>query len=346
MQSRRRSEHRGTVAVAALRPVLIAASLDASSVADVLEHAGLPNGLPPDAEARVPDEVGQHLWATAVERTGNPDLALDLVAFLERMFPLPVAVQDPMITLRYAVCDGGRVRDAFDRIERTWRFVHDAAQVSVEADAAGVTLRHRLPGDGPAARHLAEMTLGSWLAWIRRAAGAALRPEEIAFAHARPDRTAGHERFFDAPLRFDAACDAIRVSTDVARTPLTASAPPYPLEPSPEALLWHAPQNGLLSRARAALASAIAEGSPNADAVAERLRMSRRTYYRRLRECGTSHGDLLDALRHELAVRWLSDGRRSVDEIALRLGYSESSPFLRAFRRWTGTTPGAFRRSR
>ena len=59
---------------------------------------------------------------------------------------------------------------------------------------------------------------------------------------------------------------------------------------------------------------------------------------------GTSYRQLIDQLRHRLAVRYLADDRLSIAEAAFLLGFSELSAFHRAFKRWTGQTPAGFRR--
>jgi AraC-like DNA-binding protein len=53
---------------------------------------------------------------------------------------------------------------------------------------------------------------------------------------------------------------------------------------------------------------------------------------------------LKDSLRRDLAIEWLTAGRLPVAEVAAELGYAEPSAFHRAFRKWTGVTPGAYRR--
>jgi AraC-like DNA-binding protein len=72
--------------------------------------------------------------------------------------------------------------------------------------------------------------------------------------------------------------------------------------------------------------------------------MSPRTLQRRLHEENTSHQQLLDELRRELAQRYLREPTIAIGETAFLLGFSEPSAFHRAFKRWTGTTPGTFRR--
>ncbi len=75
------------------------------------------------------------------------------------------------------------------------------------------------------------------------------------------------------------------------------------------------------------------------DTIATGLGVSRQTLYRRLRAEGTTFEDLLDRLRHRLALRYLRDEQLSVKAAAYRLGFSEPAAFSRAFKRWTGANP-------
>ena len=68
-----------------------------------------------------------------------------------------------------------------------------------------------------------------------------------------------------------------------------------------------------------------------------------RTLQRKLQEHGTSHQELLDQLRKDLAMRYLREKEMAICEVAYLLGFSESSAFHRAFKRWTGITPSKFR---
>ncbi len=71
--------------------------------------------------------------------------------------------------------------------------------------------------------------------------------------------------------------------------------------------------------------------------------MSSRTLKRRLKMHGTSFQRMLDDTRKRDAIRLLEDRTLSVEEIAHRIGYSAPANLLRAFRKWTGTTPASFR---
>ncbi|SHG10529.1 AraC family transcriptional regulator [Streptoalloteichus hindustanus] len=100
----------------------------------------------------------------------------------------------------------------------------------------------------------------------------------------------------------------------------------------------------LLARAvRAGAASPSGPGLPGLDEVAARLSVSPQTLRRQLREEGAAFSRIKDQVRRDAAVAALVAGRESIEELALRLGFSEASAFHRAFRRWTGASPGSYR---
>ena len=102
---------------------------------------------------------------------------------------------------------------------------------------------------------------------------------------------------------------------------------------------------------RAALASDASNESgslslPGLESVARQNNITARTLIRRLKIEGTSFQALTEALRKEYAESLLAEAGLSIGDIALRLGYTESANFVRAFRRWHGISPAAWRRAR
>ncbi len=77
--------------------------------------------------------------------------------------------------------------------------------------------------------------------------------------------------------------------------------------------------------------------------VARLLSVSTRSLRRRLRSEGSSFAAIVEQATADAARRMLEDRAASIREIAYRLGFSEPSAFHRAFKRWTGTTPSAWR---
>jgi AraC-like DNA-binding protein len=99
------------------------------------------------------------------------------------------------------------------------------------------------------------------------------------------------------------------------------------------------------ARVRQALTSG-AGGFLDVQETAVALGISTRTLKRRLAEEGTTFSALLEELRRERAERLLRSTTLSIDAIAETVGYSDVANFTRAFRRWTKTTPTAFRKGR
>jgi len=87
----------------------------------------------------------------------------------------------------------------------------------------------------------------------------------------------------------------------------------------------------------------LPSGTPKDDEIAKALLLSARTFQRKLAEQGTNFTELLGQVRRELAEHYIADPDIPVTEISYLLGFSDVSSFSRAFKRWTGTPPAAFR---
>jgi AraC-like DNA-binding protein len=85
---------------------------------------------------------------------------------------------------------------------------------------------------------------------------------------------------------------------------------------------------------------------PDIQSVAGLMNTSVRTLQRRLRETGLTYAGIVQQARCAVSRRMLKDGADNIGEIARVLGYSDHAHFTRAFQRWTGVTPHAFRRGR
>jgi AraC-like DNA-binding protein len=82
---------------------------------------------------------------------------------------------------------------------------------------------------------------------------------------------------------------------------------------------------------------------PDFESVAFQLNTSSQTLRRRLKDEDTSFQAIKDQVRRDLAIYYLSDDSLSINEIALKVGFTEPSTFHRAFKKWTGITPGDYR---
>lgn len=96
----------------------------------------------------------------------------------------------------------------------------------------------------------------------------------------------------------------------------------------------------------ARIARRLGEQAIGIEEVAREFNMTARTLQRRLREEDATYGDLRDRVRHRLACELLGDPAIDMDSLAQRLGFADTANFYHAFRRWEGSTPGAYRRAR
>ncbi|GIC77475.1 AraC family transcriptional regulator [Moritella sp. F3] len=101
--------------------------------------------------------------------------------------------------------------------------------------------------------------------------------------------------------------------------------------------------NNVVSQVRSEVVSVMATGVPNIDFVAGKLNFSQRSLQRKLNDSGTSYKDLVENIRQTTAVQHLDQNRLSLGEISYLLGFSNVANFSRAFKRWKGITPGAYR---
>lgn len=104
-------------------------------------------------------------------------------------------------------------------------------------------------------------------------------------------------------------------------------------------------QASMVDRVRAVLLETLPVGSSTLDAVAQRLALSKRSLQRQLAHESLGYQEVLNQVRQELALHYLSRTDISPGEISWLLGFQESNSFIRAFRGWTGSTPAAYRKA-
>jgi AraC-like DNA-binding protein len=168
----------------------------------------------------------------------------------------------------------------------------------------------------------------------------------VRFRQSAPDDRNEHDRLFRALIRFNSAVNGIVLPRRSLDLPLVKSDPGLcaVLERHMSTLLDKMPRTMSYSiRVRELIANELSTATPSATAAARKLHMSRRTLQRLLEAEGTTFSELVDDLRRELATRYLREPAIAIAEVAFLLGFSEASAFHRAFKRWQGTTPAAYR---
>lgn len=170
----------------------------------------------------------------------------------------------------------------------------------------------------------------------------------VDFRCAEPEQSADHRLFFGAPIRFSQSVSRLGFDAAMLTLPISRN------EQQLRQFLRGAPANILLryrydAGTAAAVRRRLTQKEP-ADwasfaTLATDMRMSSSTLRHRLHDEGQSYAGIKDEIRRDLACSMLTNTAETVSEIATRLGYSEPSAFYRAFRKWMGLSPEAFRKS-
>jgi len=194
-----------------------------------------------------------------------------------------------------------------------------------------------------------EFTAAALFSRLRYVTGGSFRPRLLGLPVARPDDDAVRPRLFGLAPVYGHPCAEMLIDAATWRLP-TRSADAFlhaTLKGMAAQLQLARPHDSTLESAlRARLRDALAQGRADAARMADLLGMSERTLQRRLTELGRSFSDVVEDFRREEAARLLATPGLQLVEVASRLGYAEQTSFTRAFRRWTGTTPGAWRSER
>jgi len=252
--------------------------------------------------------------------------------------------------LGYIGLSSATLSDAIANLSRYRRVFSDAMDVRIDdLETRGLLTWEFRDGAANVARQSIEFTAANWVRGFRETTGIHLVPVSLAFAHDRTEGIDEFERFFGCPVRFGHRANSLELRPDdLGRQLLTADNRLLGLlrQYCQEVLARRSKQSPpLIERVERAVADRLTNGRATLATVAADLGMSSRTLSRRLADLETSFYAVLADLRNQLAHRYLHESRLSCTEIAFVLGYSDVSSFNHAFKRWTGLTPTAARRS-
>jgi AraC-like DNA-binding protein len=198
------------------------------------------------------------------------------------------------------------------------------------------------PNDFP---ELTEVTFGRFMRLTRPFWDSPL-VKEVHVTHAAPSYSAEYERYFEVPTTFGAEWNAMRVEEARLRQRIAVQ-PRFAFgilsEHAEQLLRTLEGSKSTRGRVESLLMPILHTGDASMDVIAQKLAVSRQTLYRQLKAEGVTFETVLDELRHQLAVHYLTGERTSVNETAYLVGFSEPAAFSRAFKRWTGSSPRSVR---
>lgn len=304
--------------------------------ADVCAAAGIDLELFDDPSNLISFRAASHLFRVCTERTGCPHFGL-LVGQKSGLDSLGLLG----LLMKYSP-------DVESALRSVVRYMHlhiGGAVTTLEVSGKTAMLSYEIyQADAEATEQIGDGAVATMYNIMRELCGSKWNPLEVRLAHRQPDDVAPFRRFFQAPLRFDAAENALVFFADSLRRPLPVADRELRrlLAAQIEALeALHG--ESLPDQIRGMLRTALLTGHAKADQVAALFSVHSRTLSRRLNAFGTSLQELVDETKFEIARQMLRDSAMEVGQIAELLDYAGASAFTRAFRRWSGTTPAAWR---
>lgn len=305
--------------------------------AHVLRLAGLPADLFARKDAKMTPSEYFRLWRGLEQAAGTDVLPLNIGQHLS------VEAFDPPI---FASLCSANLNTALQRLAQFKQLVGPMTLL-IEITAHQTCITFDCYGnDEPIPRSLAaaELVFLTELARLgTRKRIVPLRVEVMEFL----DDQASYQQYFGVPLSSASANRLIFSAEDAEYPFLTENTAMWDFfEAGLTAKLSDlAVEASMTERVRSTLQEMLPAGESSIEEVANRLAMSKRSLQRKLSEEMSSYQEVLNATRRDLAQAYLSRSSASLVEIAYLLGFQDANSFSRAFRDWTGRTPGEYRMS-
>lgn len=305
----------------------------------LLDAVGLDPQLVADPYELIPLAKEDALWREVLARTGDEAFGVRAATHLRR---------GAFRGLEYLVRTSQTLGEGISALERFARLLHGYRLYGLRHEAdGGASLTYASPHTDRSADLTADFALSSAMVICRDATGIDWTPRAVRLKRRGPASDGPYQRLFRAPVLFEQIENALEISPEVLAMPMKDA------DPALCAVLEHYlsselqtldPVRSLEDSVRAAIVRALPKQDATLEAVAEDVGLSPRVLQKRLQAAGTSFQEQLDRAREALAKRYLTQPGISLAGAALLLGYSDATAFHRAFKRWTGLTPGEFRR--
>lgn len=250
----------------------------------------------------------------------------------------------------YSVMTSATLGEALRTVARYVPIWTNVGTFQLDVDGSVATVRWSYANCSlPETRQDCEMTMATLARFDLLSEGGDWRPREVWFQHKQPGDTREHARIFRAPVRFGMPMNALLLESEVLSLPLIhADARVHEvLTAEAERVLARGSDEGSISqRVAAFVRNRLGEGDFSLGAASRHFGLGERTLQRRMKDESSSYRELINRARRELARHLLLSSDATPAEIAGALGFCEPSVFYRAFQKWYGMAPQAYRRGR
>lgn len=252
-----------------------------------------------------------------------------------------------VLGLSWKTCS--KAREIFERSERYFALLTNTYVFKVvdEAKDTRIYLHRDHYRRGVALSN--EATFSATVKVLKAMTQKDINPIRVSFRHDPHEDLSTHLAYFQCPVLYKQESNFIAYNTADLNQP-TAKADisinKFLLDRiEEEAKGIQINSNELLEEVKTLIMDALPSGIPTKTDVGRFLGMSSRTLTRRLSETGLTFREIIVNTQQEISTQLLKNSSQTVSEIAFQAGFSEQSAFNRAFKRWTGKSPVAFRKN-
>lgn len=325
-----------SVSMSWINTVLAAAERHGLTRTQLLAHAGL--SAQQLTDERWPIDDITRLWRAAAELTQDPGFGLKAGSLVG-----PASFN----VVSFIFQSSPTLREAISLVQKFQRLISDGGRFQiVGGDLKSWVIYHPQQGELAFSPHQIEAVLAAVVSFSRWVTDHRFVPARVQFSHSPLGPLAGYQAVFQTGVDFNQAFSGLHLDNTLldralpqADTQLAAMHREYAA--ARLAALSDTPD--FSAQIRHWLGANLATGVPERSVAAEQFSLSDRVFARRLQSQGLSYSDVADAVRKEAACTAMADTDDSFVDIAQRLGFSEASAFNRAFKRWTGHSPGEWR---
>ncbi|GEM_PF-3513539 len=344
--SEKRDHQESTVSAIALQPLLFVLSkrgIDSTTLLGSVQIAPESVAAP---NARIPLDQYRAIWHQAVGMSGDPALGVHVGLKSEPSAFGPVG---------YVLLNARDCRTAFQLWNQFSRLILDAPlfELTRQGDIASISVARTTNASPDSIRPMTEFVVFSLLRVAVFLTN--INPSDeseligLEFRHARPaDEVVATytEAAHTTNIRFSAGANRILFNAGCLDRPVAYADPAMlqlMIQRSDQIMQAMAVEGDIVARARAAIRRRLAGQTPTLAVIARDCNMSPSTLQRRLKASGARFQQLLDQVRLDFAKAYLNEPNPSLEELSFLLGYSDSTAFHHAFRRWTGMSSIEYR---
>lgn len=295
-----------------------------------------------ESHQRIPERKMRRLWQLAEDQTGDPAFGLQLQRFI---------TPNTFHALGIALWSSACLYDALVRLARYGKVLSNGGEKTFqqlgEQYCLEVTVLRDADNQAVISHHAIDALFASLIAICRSIFRQDYRPVSVELERDEPPSVAAYKEFFCCPVTFGSQVNRIYFDAATLHDELPArdTELAFQAESIAASRLAALDKQDIVNQVHMMIRTLLPSGELSESLVADRLNLPQHQLQRKLLLENLSYKTLLNETRHDMALQYIANVDIPLNEIAYLLGFSEQSNFNRAFKRWTGKTPGQYRKA-